>query len=71
VAEQTARQRAAASAAASVQAELPGPFSPGHERDVAAYEDGTLSARELYARAVARWAPRQGTSRPAPSRLSG
>jgi len=37
-----------------VQAELPGPFSPDHEREVAAYVAGEISAAELYRRTVAR-----------------
>jgi hypothetical protein len=45
----------ALSAAASVQAELPGPFSPEHDREVAAYVDGEISAAELYRRTVARY----------------
>jgi hypothetical protein len=38
-----------------VQAELPGPFSPDHDREVAAYVDGEISAAELYRRTVARY----------------
>ncbi|MGH3266345.1 MAG: hypothetical protein ACRDNS_30625 [Trebonia sp.] len=57
--EALARQRErldwALSAAQSVQVELPGPFSPGHDRDVAAYVDGEISAAELYRQAVARY----------------
>lgn len=45
----------ALSAAQSVQVELPGPFSPEHDREVAAYVDGEISAAELYRRAVARY----------------
>jgi hypothetical protein len=57
--EALARQRErldwALSAAQSVQVELPGPFSPEHERQVAAYVDGDISGAELYRRAVARY----------------
>jgi antitoxin StbD len=56
--EALARQRErlnwAQSAAQSVQVELPGPFSPEHDREVAAYVDGEIGAAELYERAVAR-----------------
>src|SRR5690348_12417096 len=45
-----ARRRArlddALSAAQSVQAELPGAFSPEHDREVSAYVDGEISAAE-------------------------
>ena len=41
--------------ARSVQAELPGPFSPDHDREVSAYVDGEISAAELYRRTVARY----------------
>src|SRR5215470_4722361 len=57
--EALARQRErldwALSAAQSVRVELPGPFSPDHDREVAAYVDGEISAAELYRRAVARY----------------
>lgn len=57
--EALARQRErldwALSAAGSVQVELPGPFSPEHDREVAGYVDGEISAAELYRRAVARY----------------
>ncbi|HEX7162299.1 MAG TPA: hypothetical protein VF223_13815 [Trebonia sp.] len=57
--EALARQRErldwALSAAQPVQVELPGPFSPEHDREVAAYVDGAISAAELYRRAVARY----------------
>lgn len=43
------------SAAQSVQVELPGPFSPEYDRQVAAYVEGEISAAELYRRAVARY----------------
>ncbi|MDR2987131.1 MAG: type II toxin-antitoxin system Phd/YefM family antitoxin [Nocardiopsaceae bacterium] len=43
------------SAAGSVQAELPGAFSPEHDRQVAAYVDGRMDAAELYRRTVARY----------------
>ena len=56
--EALARQRArldyALSAAQSVQVELPGPFSPEHDREVSTYVDGEISAAELYRRTVAR-----------------
>jgi hypothetical protein len=51
---QRARLDSALASAQSVQAELPGPFSPGHDREVAAYVDGEISAAELYRRTVAR-----------------
>jgi hypothetical protein len=57
--EALARQRErldwALSAAGSVQAELPGPFSPEHDRQVAAYVDDEIGAAELYRRTVARY----------------
>jgi hypothetical protein len=57
--EALARQRErldwALSAAQSVQVEVPGPFSPEHDREVAGYVDGEISAAELYRRAVARY----------------
>lgn len=52
---QRARLDAALASAQSVQAELPGPFSPDHDREVAAYVDGEISAAELYRRTVARY----------------
>ena len=45
----------ALSAAQSVQVELPGPFSPDHDREVSAYIDGEIGAAELYRRTVARY----------------
>jgi hypothetical protein len=45
----------ALSAARSVQAELPGPFTPEHDREVSAYVDGRITAAELYRRTVARY----------------
>ena len=36
-------------------AELPGPFSPEHDREVVAYVDGEIDAAELYRRTVARY----------------
>ena len=45
----------ALSAAQSVQVELPGPFSPEHDREVSAYVDGEIGAAELYRRTVARY----------------
>ena len=54
---QRARLDSALSSAQSVQAELPGPFSPDHDREVAAYVDGEISAAELYRRTVARYLP--------------
>jgi hypothetical protein len=57
--EAPARQRArldeVLSAAQSVQVELPGAFSPEHDREVSAYVDGEISAAELYRRTVARY----------------
>lgn len=57
--EALARQRArlddALSAAQSVQVELPGAFSPEHDREVSAYVDGEITAAELYRRTVARY----------------
>lgn len=57
--EAMARQRErldwALSAAGSVRAELPGPFTPEHDREVAAYVDGQIDAAELYRRTVARY----------------
>jgi hypothetical protein len=39
-----------------VQVELPGPFSPEHDREVSTYVDGgEISAAELYRRTVARY----------------
>jgi hypothetical protein len=43
---QHARLDSALATAQSVQAELPGPFSPDHDREVAAYVDGEISAAE-------------------------
>jgi hypothetical protein len=40
-----------------VQVEVPGPFSPEHDREVSAYVDGEISAAELYRRTVARYRP--------------
>ena len=45
----------ALSAAQSVQVEIPGPFSPEHDREVSAYVDGGISTAELYRRTVARY----------------
>lgn len=55
--EALARQRLnnALSAAQSVQVELPGSFSPDHDREVSVYLDGEISAAELYRRTVARY----------------
>jgi hypothetical protein len=55
IAGQRDRLDRALSAARSVQVELPGPFSPEHDRQVAAYVDGEISAAELYRRTVARY----------------
>jgi hypothetical protein len=56
--EALARQRErldwALSAAQSVQVELPGAFSPEHDREVSAYVDGEISAAELHRRTIAR-----------------
>ena len=38
-----------------MQVELPGAFSPEHDREVSAYVDGEISAAELYRRTVARY----------------
>ena len=57
--EALARQRArldhALSAAQSVQVEVPGAFTPEHDREVSAYVDGEISAAELDRRTVARY----------------
>ena len=50
-----ARLDSALASAQSVQAELPGPFSMDHNREVAAYVDGQIGAAELYRRTVARY----------------
>ena len=55
LARQRARLDGALSSAQSVQVELPGAFSPGHDREVSAYVDGEISAAELYRRTVARY----------------
>jgi hypothetical protein len=55
LAQQRARLDYALSAAQSVQVEVPGPFSPEHDREVSAYVDGEISAAELYRRTVARY----------------
>ena len=52
---QHARLESALDAAQSLQAELPGPFSPRHDQEVAAYVDGEIGAAELYRRTVARY----------------
>ena len=56
--EALARQRArldhAHSAAQSVRVEVPGPFSPEHDREVSAYVDGEIGAAEPHRRTVAR-----------------
>lgn len=49
------RLESALAAAQSVQVELPGPFSPDHDREVAEYVDGGITAAELYRRTVARY----------------
>jgi hypothetical protein len=38
-----------------VQVELPGAFSPEHDREVSSYVDGEISAAELYRRTVSRY----------------
>lgn len=54
----THKRTDALSAAQSVQVELPGAFSPEHDREVSAYVDGEISAAELYRRTVSRyWRP--------------
>jgi Asp-tRNA(Asn)/Glu-tRNA(Gln) amidotransferase A subunit family amidase len=55
LARQHARLDAALSAAQSVQVELPGPFGQEHDREIAAYVDGEISAAEIYRRTVARY----------------
>ena len=55
LARQRARLDTALSAAQSVEVEVPGPFSPEHDREVSAYVDGEISAAELYRRTVARY----------------
>jgi hypothetical protein len=55
---QHARLDSALAAAQSVQAELPGPFSPDHDREVAAYAARQISEADLYARTVARYRQR-------------
>ena len=55
LARQRTRLDTALSAAQSVQAELPGPFGADHDREVAAYVDGEISAAELYRKTVARY----------------
>jgi hypothetical protein len=55
LARQQARLDDALSAAQSVQVELPGAFSPEHDREVSAYVDGKISAAELYRRTVSRY----------------
>jgi antitoxin StbD len=52
--EQRRRLEAARNAAASVQAELPGPFSPEHEREMTAWVSGEISSAELYRRTIER-----------------
>ena len=52
---QRARLDSALAAEQSVQVELPGSFSPDHDREVLAYVDGKISALELYRRTVARY----------------
>ncbi|MGP0022256.1 MAG: hypothetical protein ACLPKE_02655 [Streptosporangiaceae bacterium] len=55
LAQQRTRLDDALAAAQSVQVELPGAFSADHDREVAAYVDGEISAAELYRRTVARY----------------
>ncbi len=55
LARQRARLDGALSAAQSVQVELPGAFSPEHDREVSAYIDGEIDAAELYRRTVSRY----------------
>ena len=55
LAREHARLDSALSAAQSVQAEVPGPFGPEHDREVAPYVDGEISAAKLYRRTVARY----------------
>jgi hypothetical protein len=53
--QQRARLDNALSAARSVQVELPGAFTPEHDREVSAYVNGEIDAAELYRRTVARY----------------
>ncbi|HEX4061008.1 MAG TPA: hypothetical protein VHY58_08295 [Streptosporangiaceae bacterium] len=55
LARQHERLDSALAAAQSVQVELPGPFSPDHDREVASYVDGQINAAELYRRTVTRY----------------
>jgi hypothetical protein len=55
LARQRARLDGALPAARSVQVELPGAFSPEHDREVPAYVDGEVSAAEPYRRTVSRY----------------
>jgi hypothetical protein len=57
--EEALRRQNALSAGQSVQAELPGPFTPEHDLEVAAYVAGQISAAELYCRTVARFTKRR------------
>jgi hypothetical protein len=52
--ERNRRLEAMRNAAASVQAELPGPFSPEHEREMTAWVMGELSGPELLRRTIER-----------------
>jgi antitoxin StbD len=52
--EQRQRLEATRNAAQSVQAELPGPFSPEHERGISSYVAGEISGAELLRRTVER-----------------
>jgi hypothetical protein len=54
LAQQRERLDWALSAAQSVRVELPGAFSPEHDREVSAYVDGEIGAAELYRRTIAR-----------------
>ena len=54
VVEYRRRREAAADARASVQAELPGAFSPEFDADLEQAVDGRIAPDELYARTVAR-----------------
>jgi hypothetical protein len=48
------RRRAAANAAASVLAELPGPLSPAFQQDLEQAVEGTITEDELYQRTLER-----------------
>jgi hypothetical protein len=55
LAQERTRLDAALSAAQSVQVEVPGAFTPEHDREVSAYVNGEIDASELYRRTVSRY----------------